>query len=267
MKINKSTQLLTIVYLLGIGFWLGHLFSAGYSENYGFLIPMTLLPLMGGLYGIGVAQKWGGLHSSLGRALGSISLGVLNWGIGMLAWDYYILFTNVDIPYPSLADFFFVFTYLIFWPYGVYQLYKVIGVNVKLRSMTGKILSVILAVFGIALSYFLLIVVARNSVLDFSVNKFQLFFDLVYPMSGAIIFNFVAVAFVLSKNFLGGKFKLSILLLFIGFMIEYFADFNFSYANSVGSYFNGHISDVIFFSSLYVLSVALSQMNSKKVSE
>ncbi|CAN5156561.1 hypothetical protein BH09PAT2_BH09PAT2_08590 [soil metagenome] len=267
MKLNREAIILLAIYIVTMLLWVIFYLKDGPGGKFGyfFQIPLTILPLLGGIFGLIKAKVWGGLKSDFGKAITSISLGYISWSIGMFIWNYFIFFAKIEVPYPSTADFLFIFPYLVFWPYGVWQLSKVIGTKYAFRTMKGKVAITIYSLLAIGISYYLLIIVARGGSLDFSVNKFQLFFDLFYPLSDAVVLVFVTSAYALSRGVLGGIYKIPVELLFIGFIAQYIADFSFSYTTTTGTYYNGNFSDVTFFTSMFILSLAIAQMSYKKI--
>src|SRR3989344_8846622 len=118
MKISKTSLFLLVVYLATIVLWLFFVIYTGYEALYEgnlytlvlkpFLIGMTILPLAGGFLGVLRAKKWGGLKSAVGRGILALSFGLFAWGLGMIVWNYYLFSGKLEIPYPSLGDFFYI---------------------------------------------------------------------------------------------------------------------------------------------------------------
>ena len=228
-----------------------------------FLVGMTLIPLLGGLYGLKQGLSWGGWKSSLGKAINSLSIGLLCWSGGMVIWNYYLFFTEIEVPYPSLADAVFILSWP-FWTFGVYHLSKATGARFGLKSRGGKHLLYIIPAIVSLVSYYLLFQVARGGEIDLSVEAYQLFFDLFYPIGDVVILTIVAVVYSLSRKLLGGKYKIPILILFTGFGLNYLTDLIFSYTTTVETYFNGHFVDLLFTITMYVLSLSIIEMDPKK---
>ena len=113
---NMQKTFLTILWALFVFFigWFFWIYITGntqhplnlYSNTYG------IIPLLGGLYGLFLAQHWGGMESKVGKAIIFLSLGLITWGIGMVIWLYYNIVLDVSVPYPSLADAAFILS----WP-------------------------------------------------------------------------------------------------------------------------------------------------------
>jgi len=240
-------------------FWF---FLASNPENTSAGLQMQLLlfviPLIGAIVGFCNANRWGGLKSYLGKAVGFVSAGTLFWAIGMLIWCYYIFIAKVEIPYPSFADAAFILSWPL-WTIGVLHLSKATGVKFALREISGKILIVVVPLVAIALAYYLLVPVARGGVIDFDPTQtWKLFFDLFYPIGSAVIFTLTLTFFTLSSGFLGGKYRLPIVILMLAFLVNFFADITFSYTTTNETYFNGYYPDMLFATGMFLFSLSLA---------
>src|SRR3989344_4415604 len=268
---TKITFLMTAIYVITVIFWVAFIFNSGYTPTYEgstyelllkpFLIGMTALPILGGMFGLYRAYEWGGLRSAIGRSVSSLSLGVIFWGLGMVIWNYYLFAGIEEIPYPSLADAAFILSWPL-WALGVTYLSRATGVKFALRSVKGKIQLLIIPIIAMAASYYMLIEVARGGVieLDFS-SLSKLFFDLFYPIGTAVILAMALTFFTLSLDFLGGIYKTPIVILIIAFLVNFLSDFTFSLTTTNGTYFNGHFVDFLFLTAMYLLATSLSMMS------
>ena len=270
MELKNSSKIIICLYLAAIVFWLLFVFFTKYSaalEGWRFdyllkpfLIGMTIIPLIGGFVGIKNSFGWGGFKSVLGKAVLSISLGILTWAGGMVIWNYSLFFTTVEVPYPSLADAIFIFSWPL-WIYGLFQLSKVIGVKFALRDIYGKRTLLLVTIIGILLSIYLSFGLARNWEIVWDEGLLKLFFDLFYPIGDVIILTLLIPIYWLSRKFLGGIYKLPIVLVLFGFILNYAGDVIFTFTTSTGTYFNGHFSDFLYTTSMFILSLGVSMLN------
>ena len=266
MKQSKLFKVVVILYAITVVFWLTLIVISKYylaeESTVSFLklltqIPLMVIPLVGGILGLKNSISWGGTKSIIGRSILFLSLGLLAWGCGMIVWNYYIFFTNIEIPYPSFADVGYVLG-LFFLIFGVWQLSKVVGVNFALRTRRGKLLLLLIPLVVIGASIYLLVYVARGGVLiDTSGGYLKLFFDLLYPLGDVVNLTITVSIFLLSLRFLGGKYKVPILMLLAGFVMFYIADFSFSYTITVGTYYNGYYPDFLFTTTMFILSLGV----------
>jgi len=260
-------KIITIIYCVTAVFWILLTINTGHSSHPAGLylqILLFIIPFLGALLGLRNAKLWGGLKSAVGKSIFFLSLGTLAWSIGMLAWNYFIFIAKVEVPYPSLADAAFILSWPL-WTLGVIYLSKATGVRFALRSAVGKILLFVVPAIAMVASYYLLIEVGRGGVIELDVSSvLKLFFDLFYPIGTAVILAMVLTFFTLSFNFLGGKYKTPIVLLTAAFVVNYFADFTFSYTTTNGTYFNGHFVDFLFVTAMYLLVLSLSLMTPRQ---
>ncbi len=272
MKLNTPSKIIISLYVITTFFWFLFIVTTKYTATLegwkfeyllkSFLVGMTILPLVGGLLGLKNAFDWGGRKSVLGRAVLGISLGLITWAGGMIVWNYYLFFTNIEVPYPSLADAIFILSWPL-WIYGLMQLSKVIGIKFAWRNLSNRIYIFFFSGIIILLSVYLIFGVARDWTLTFDGDAIKLFFDLFYPIGSIVISTLVLIIYWLSKKFLGGVYKSSIIVLFIGFILNYASDFTFSLTTTNETYFNGHFVDFMFTTAMFTLSLGLSMLNSK----
>jgi hypothetical protein len=259
---NTAVMFLKVFYGICLVWWVV-MFVAGQqdqSSNYYFALVFGLLPLFGGAFGIVNSKKWGMLSSVFGRALFFTSAGLVTWGIGQVIFSYYNLFLNVEIPYPSVADAVFILSWPL-WAIGIANLWKASGVKYGLRTRTGKIILWIIPTLLAFLSYYLLVIVARGGSLDFSGNDgLKVFFDLAYPIGTLVILTMTTLVYGLSQNHLGGMFRRPVYLLLFGFVLNYIADFAFSYTTTLGTFYSANWVDLLFVTTMFILSLAVARM-------
>jgi hypothetical protein len=217
---------------------------------------MTLLPLIGGIIGLRNSFKWGGIKRVVGRSSLALSLGLIAWSGGMVIWNYYLFFTEISVPYPSAADIIFILSWPL-WTYGIWELSEAVGIKFAWKKMNKGFLIIPLLVT--LFSVYLLMYVARGGVTYENFPK--LFFDLFYPLGDIVILTVTVSIFLLLRKFLGGVYKVPIFILLFGFLLNYLSDFLFSYTTTQGTYFNGHVVDFLFMTTMFVLSIGLSMLN------
>ena len=276
MKITKISKIIIAFYTFTVLYWIILVVISKYSlvdeQTLHTLrlftqIPLIYIPLVGGLFGIRNSIHWNGTKSVMGRSTLFLSLGLIAWGSGMIIWNYYIFFTSIEIPYPSFADVGYALG-LLFLVLGILNLYKAIGIRFALRNRKGKIVLFVVPIIVILFSIYLLIYVARGGALiDSSGNYLKLFFDLLYPLGDVVILTVISLAYLLSRKLLGGVYKVPILVLLVGFMMFYISDFMFSYTTTKETYFNGHLVDFLFTTTMFVLSTGVAMFDPKQLDQ
>ncbi len=99
------------------------------------------------------AFKLHGLKSLQGRVLFFLSLGVFFWFLGETTWGVYEIFFGIKAPVASLADFFWLIGYPIFF-FGLYHTCKIVQVKIKKTKLFFLILfALLLFTFAFYLSY------------------------------------------------------------------------------------------------------------------
>lgn len=225
-------------------------------------IGINCIPLFGGIFGLFTAQHWGGLKSAVGKGVVYLSLGLLSWSIGNWIWSYYNFFLNSEIPYPSLAD----VGYLVaipLWVIGTVNLAKATGVQYSLKNKMGQLYLFILPIITLAISYYLLITVARDGLITSGGGFLKIFFDFAYPLGDLIIVTIALLMYGLSLKYLGGRFKWPVVITLFGFILMFLADFSFSYTTTIETYFNGSYPDLLFSLALFVISFGLASFDTK----
>lgn len=250
-----AKKALVILTLIVTAWWLKLFFthSEGQLENYIWVVVLTFVPIIGGINGLIIAKKWGGWSSIFGRSVIFISLGLLGWAFGDTVWSYYNIFQKVEVPYPSLADFGF-FSMVPFWSLGMFFLFQAAGGKYALKSLAGKVLLLFLPLVGFVLSYFLFL---KDKTFDGG-SMLKSFFDIAYPLGDMITISAALLVLVLTARILGGRMRVPIIVLILGFIFQYIADFSFSYTSTTGAYFNGSWVDMAYLLAQFFVSFGLA---------
>src|SRR5260221_4898474 len=160
-------KVLLLIFGISIIYWIIFILISGYKEHpLGIYtqIPLIIIPITGGIIGLMRYKSWGGAKSIMGRALISLSLGMLVWGIALGIWTYF-LSVSKTLPYPSLADYLFIWS-PVFWIIGLIHLARVVGAPFTLRTFQEKLLGLVIIVIVTAVSYYILVVIAHGNVLS-----------------------------------------------------------------------------------------------------
>lgn len=244
--INKFQKILIAYFCFLFIFWILLNFAGLKTSfwNYLWNFSVCLINLPGAVVGFFIAKSWGLFKSSLGKAILFFSIGLFSWGIGNVIWAYYNFFLNIALPYPSFADVGFILSYP-FWVTGMVNIPHAIGAKSSFGKKYRKIL-LFIPLFVFALSYFLTVLVTKSFIIFAHPSSYlKLFFDIAYPLGDVVILTTV-LAVSTSFKFFGGKYKLSMYTILLGFCILYIADFLFSYTTTAGIYYDGSIADLFF---------------------
>src|SRR3989338_8568889 len=160
MGIGASMVLMLFVAL--VFWWLFITIQGLENTTQNFLYGATLgvLPCLASIFGFINSNKWGGFKSSMGKSIFLLSAGLMTWGIGTLVFAYYNILLQVEIPYPSLADLFYIVSWPL-WAIGMINLSRATGVKFQLRTAVGKIALFLLPLFLKIHSYYLFINISK----------------------------------------------------------------------------------------------------------
>lgn len=256
---EKRQKLLTIVipafFLLLTVWWLWLRFVINDTENIQnqtFAAVYGVMALSGGLIGLYVAKKWGGLKSVLGKSLVFFSLGLFMQEFGQLAYSYYIYFLKQDIPYPSIGDIGY-FGSIPLYICGAILLARASGASFSMKSFAGKIQAFIIPLILLVVSYYMFL---RGYEFDWS-QPMTVFLDFGYPLGQAVYISIALLAFLFSRKLLGGVLRSKILLVLFALSIQYAADFTFLYQTHHETWSAGGINDYMYLVSYFVMTLAL----------
>lgn len=246
-----------VIFFVLLSIWWLYMYFSEITEGNGtdaFLLVYPILTIIGGIYGLIFGKKWGGFRSTFGSAVSIFSLGLLSQTLGQYLYNYYQVLLHIDIPYPSIGDLFYFLSVLLYI-LGAIQLAKVSGFKLTLNTVQGKIKALIIPLVVLLASYLILL---QGYEADWS-NKIIVFLDFGYPIGQAVYLSVALLAFLISKDILGGLMRKPIMLLIAALMVQFFADFFFSYqvSREVATYYPAGVTDYIFAFSYFLMTVAL----------
>jgi hypothetical protein len=215
-----------------------------------------IMAIFGGFVGLSVAGKWG-YRSLIGRAVMFFSIGLLLQSFGQSVSSYYNFFANQAIPYPSLGDIGFLGSVLAYIA-GAYTLLKSTGFKYSIKSVKGKFLAIGVPLVLLVSSYWFFL---RGYQFDWS-NQVKIFLDFGYPFGQAIYVSIALMAYLISRNYLGGIMRRPIVFFIFALALQYFADFTFLYQANAGTWHVGGLNDFYYFCSYGLMAFALINIGS-----
>jgi hypothetical protein len=256
MQLTIAQKIIFGILAVLIIFWLlltlTHTTFGFYSYLYSFL--MCVIPLYGGIIAILSAERWQGMNGNIGKGMLFLGLGLVCWGAGELVWSYYNFFVGVAAPYPSLADVGFVPS-TFFYCAGVVYLLRAAGADAGLGQRFAKAFIVVASIAMLALSYYLLVIVAKRGELITRGDPFlKSLLDIAYPVGDFISLTVAVVLSGLSFKYLTREYRTGVMMLLFGLATMFAADLVFSYTTTRMTYFNGDLGDLIFTIGTFLLS-------------
>jgi len=265
MSISASMILMLFVALILWWLFITTQSLANTTQNFLYGAALGILPCLASVFGFINSNKWGGFKSSMGKSIFFLSAGLLTWGVGTLVFAYYNILLQVEVPYPSLADLFYIVSWPL-WVIGMINLSRATGVKFQLKTAIGKIALFSVPVLIAILSYYLLIIVARDGVILYTPEDLlKVFFDLAYPIGDIAILTIALLVYGLSFKFLGGFFKWPIIFILGGFVLNYLGDFSFVFTVTKETFFVANWVDFIYTLTFFCIGFGVSLINPQRL--
>lgn len=259
-----AKSVVTLIFSALLIWWLYSFITSEGENNLVWAAVYQVIAAIGAINGFIASARWGGVKSLLGRTALFFALGLSLQIFGQTAFSYYNLVREIDIPYPSIADIGY-FGSIPLYILATTLLLKVSGGTIALRSLGNKTLSLLLPITMLMFSYLFFL---RSYEFDWS-QPLNIFLDFGYPLGQATYVSIVILTYILSRRYLGGMMKNSILIILFALLTQYVADYNFLYQAYHGTWVNGGYGDLLYFVSYFVLTIGLIQFGQvfKKIKE
>src|SRR3989344_5198955 len=253
---DKFAKKIVLILFLVLSIWWAVLFFYFHAQlnqsNLIWAACYQAVAILGGIWGLLISRKWGGLKSVMGRAIFFFALGLFLQVFGQTVFSIYGLFLRVPVPYPSLADIGF-FGSIPCYIYAVFELGKASGTTISMKSFSKKLLALLVPLLGLSISYSFFL---RNYEFDWSA-PLRIFLDFGYPLGEAIYVSIALLCLVLTWNLLGGVMRRSFILIMIALCAQYVAEFNFLFRASNSTWINGGYGDFLYLFSYFLMTLAL----------
>lgn len=212
------------------------------------------------LYGLaqGVVYMIGGLPaliyslklppSSKRSSILFFSLGALSWAAASIFWAYFNVFTNVDVPQPSIADALYIL-YSVFTGIGCWHLLHAIHNNKSVGDFAKPFVIIFIIFFAGMIALGWPEVFTGDSVLKIIIN-------LQYPVTDGFLFA-IAYVMLLQEH---TRHKAIIVLFVLSMFFQVLGDVNFLILESFDSYWNGSLPDVLYMASAIFSSLMFTYL-------
>ncbi|MEO6508588.1 MAG: hypothetical protein ABIO02_01420 [Patescibacteria group bacterium] len=257
-KKERSAQIALALFVFFTIWWLTLRFIGVADEsnqNQLFAAVYGVVALLGGIWGLSISGKWGGIHSILGKSLLFFTLGLFFQEIGQLSYSFYIYYLKSPLPYPSIGDLFFYGT-IPLYIYAVVLLAQASGVHISLRSLSSKLQALVIPAVMLLLSY---VVFLKGYQFDWT-NSLKVFLDFVVPFGQAIYISLALLTFTLSRGILGGIMKTKVLFIVLALVAQYLADWTFLFQANREIWYAGGINDYMYLCAYFLMTVGLLQL-------
>lgn len=174
-----------------------------------------------------------------------MGLGSLSFFIAQLIWVYYNLILFAEVPYPGLADLF----WMLFYPFTAIGGVLVMK-EIKINFTWDRILEILLTfaiVFSIIFSF-----ISVNKIQE-QLSPLTQLLNLSYPFFDALLLTLTLTA-IRSQL---GKLQPVLLYFMFAFVALAFGDTLFAYQTTLGYYWNGNIIDAIYAFAGYLYTLGI----------
>ena len=171
--------------------------------------------------------------------------GITLWFLGEVTWGIYADLLNVSLPYPSVADVFYLGGYI---PLilGVYLYVKLFSATITRRRMAA------VAAFVVALGLAITFLFIGPAVVEVA-DPLTRFFDFAYPLLDLVMLSLALLGFM---ALIGGTIAKSWALLLGAIALNIVADVLFTYLTAVNAYYSGSFDDLLFIWGYFVFALA-----------
>ena len=173
------------------------------------------------------------------------TLGTGMWVVAEMTWATYYFVLNVPVPYPSVADVFYVGGY---FPMilGLAFYFGAFSVAMSRQRLVAAAISIgIVALVALGL--------VMPSELSKGLGPLNTLVDLIYPILDLILFSLTALCLAI---FLGGRISRWWVLFGAASLLYVVGDEYFLYQVAAGTYYNGSIDDMFFILGYLTFAIA-----------
>lgn len=224
--------------------------ASSYNQLFGVLYG--IIALCGGILGLLIAKKRGGIRSAIGKSIFFFAIGLFSQEVGQLIYSVYIFIWKINIPYPSIGDLFFYGT-IPLYIMGIISLAKASDVQLSLKSFLKKSKMMLVPMMVLVASYATLLQIYT---FDWT-QPLKIFLDFAVPLSQTFYISIALLIFLDSKNIPNRLMKYRALGILIALFIQYAADFSFIHAAAKGTYVAGNYVDVIYMIAYFAMTLAI----------
>jgi len=250
---KEKILMLTVGLFVVLSVWWVVIFALGVTDDpvnhiFGFIYGG--FSLWGGIWGLVIARKWGGLGSLMGKAIYFLSFGLLAQAFGQYSFWYYNYVLKIAVPYPGIPDLGYFGT-IPFYIYAAFLLFKTSGAKFSLNTFISKAQAFLIPLSMVVVAYFLIL---KQYELDFT-DPLGTFLNFGYPLGQAVYISIAILTYLLSRKMLGGIMRFPILLIVLAFAAQFLADYIFIYFHDL--YFPASFMDYFYLLAYFLMTLSL----------
>jgi len=237
------------MFLFSVSIFVIYIFQDYYPHFIFSIFSNTICPVISGFAVVtasfSLERYWRGSKSPFAKIWLYLISGLFLWFLGETSWGVYTLIFGVELPYPSVADVFWIGGYIpLFIGYFTY-------VMIFRKALTLKMIAKSLIIS--AITTIIVIVTVLLPILTWKENLVTLILDFAYPLLDILLLSILLIGI---NIFWGGRLKIPWLLMVSALSTNVCADAAFSYTTAQGTYYPGHLLDAFYFVSYVLMYVA-----------
>lgn len=219
-----------------------------------------IIALFGGICGMDVSKKWGGIKTLMGSATLMFASGLCLQAVGQASYTYYLIIAPYQTPYPSFGDIAYFGT-IPFYIYGIMLLAKSSGIKLSIQSFKKKLIAIIIPIVMLTIAYYLFL---QGYTFNLN-NPVKIFLDFGYSLGEAIYISIAIIVFIFSRTILDGIMKSKALWLLIALVVQFLGDYIFLLDVKLKTYYPGNYDDFILLLAYFTMTIALLNLKSIQV--
>jgi hypothetical protein len=185
--------------------------------------------------GISLQKYWRKREERFSMIWLLFTIGLFSWFVGESVWMGYTLIWNVEVPYPSVADAFWIVGYIPFF-FALYFYVKIFGTALSKKMLATALAFTIFLASAISFTLITPVIGSEEDTLTLAV-------DFAYPLLDVAL---LSISFLGLLIFMNGKVGKSWLLINLGIFMNVCGDILFSYTTLQETYYSGHFLEVFY---------------------
>ena len=182
------------------------------------------------------SRRYGfGLRRGFEAVWSLFTVGTGLWVLAEASWAFYYFVLKIEVPYPSLADIFYVGGYLPIMA-GLIGYLDLFRVGLSRRRLGFAVAAIVIAT-ALALTFVLPIGLGQN------LSTLNVLTDMLYPILDLVLVSLTVLSLAI---FLGGTIAKWWMIFGVGASLYVIGDEFFLYQVAQHSYYNGSVDDLIF---------------------
>ncbi|MCS7124967.1 MAG: hypothetical protein NZ932_06120 [Candidatus Bathyarchaeota archaeon] len=221
----------------------------GHYPSFMYFFSNSFPPVISGvtvvISGLSLERYWRKAKGPFSKAWFYFTAGLFLWFLGEAVWAGYALILGVEVPYPSIADVFWLAGYVPLF-IALYLYVKIFGGVLTKKTLAASIMATVILAIVVA-------GVLLAPILNVEEDLWTLVADFAYPLSDLALFSVAHLGLIV---FWKGKLGKPWLFINAAIAMNMGAGILFSYTTAYGIYYCGHMLELLYHFSYLSLILA-----------